>query len=440
MSAVVAAYLLLCILLGGSAQGVWGMLALEILGILLIAAAAICARSDFPKLIFAFITAVLAIVLLQLVPLPPDIWTALPGREALARGFDLLELPRPSLPVSETPYRSLMTVLSAIPALASLIAVIALKPGARWIAAAVVAGTVLSVLAGALQVASGAGSWAYLYRITNTGAVGFFANHNHMATLLLVSIPLGTLLFVLAKSSKSSSVGRYGLGIALLVLILGGIALNGSLAVIALTPAVVLASASLLPASAKWRRVALPGAVLALGGAVAVLALSPVEADQPDSGARSSLDSRMEIWSTTHAAIADSFPVGTGLGSFEQVYRQHEDPAAVTAIYVNHAHNDYLELVLELGVAGIVLILLFLVWWSAAVVRTWGSALGTPAARAGTIATAAVLAHSVVDFPLRTAAISAIFAACLGMMAEYSRAGAELKPDERRHTRHVKLG
>jgi O-antigen ligase len=416
------------------------MLALELLGIVLIAIAAILASSHFRDLPFAFIIAVMATVLLQLVPLPPEFWVALPEREAIARGFDLLGIPRPWLPVSVTPYRSVMTLFGAIPALASLVAVIALRPGARWIAAAVVAGTVLSVLAGALQVANGPESWAYLYRITNTGAVGFFANQNHMATLLLISIPLGTVLFVLAKPSKAKSVGRYGLGIALLLLILGGIVLNGSLAVITLTPAVMLASASLLPSGLKWRRLALPGAFLALCGAIVFLVVSPVEAGQPESAALNSLDSRMEIWSITSAAIADSFPVGTGLGSFEQVYRQYEDPGSVTATYVNHAHNDYLELALELGLPGIVLILLFLIWWGAAVIRTWNSALGTPAARAGAIATAAVLAHSIVDFPLRTAAISAIFAACLGLMAEYSRAGAELKPDERRHSRHVKLG
>lgn len=38
-------------------------------------------------------------------------------------------------------------------------------------------------------------------------------------------------------------------------------------------------------------------------------------------------------------------------------------------------------------------------------------------AQAMIIATAAILLHSVVDYPLRTAALSAVFAACIGLMS-----------------------
>ena len=84
-------------------------------------------------------------------------------------------------------------------------------------------------------------------------------------------------------------------------------------------------------------------------------------------------------------------------------------PTQVTTEYVVHAHNDYAELALELGFAGVVLMLLFLAWWGAAVWRAWRTAEAGPFARAAAIASAAVLVHSLVDFPLRTAAISACF-------------------------------
>lgn len=442
-SAGFAGYLLLCILFGGSGQGVWGLLALEILGIGFIAAAALLVRfepSEFPVSVFALLAAGLVVVLVQLLPLPPAIWESLPGRAAIAHGFQSLGMTPPYLPISETPYQSVTTLFSAIPAIASFIFVLNVKPGPRWIAAAVVAGTVLSVMLGALQVANGPGSWPYLYRISNTGAVGFFANHNHLATLLLVSVPLGAGLVVLAKSSGSTTLGRYGLGAALLILIVGGIALNGSLAAFALAPPVILASASLLSTGNSWRRFMLPAAIVALVAGIAIIGMAPVEGHKGDAGALNSLDSRVAIWSTTSKAIHDSFPVGTGLGSFEMVYRQIEDPSLVTPAYVNHAHNDYVELVLELGLAGAVLIAAFLGWWAITAARIWASRFGTPAARAATIATAVVLAHSIVDFPLRTAAVSAIFGACIGLMAQHSRARAEVSSGERRPTRHVKLG
>ena len=97
----------------------------------------------------------------------------------------------------------------------------------------------------------------------------------------------------------------------------------------------------------------------------------------------------------------------SGLGSFARVYDLYEDPASVTNTFVVHAHNDYAELALETGVPGNLLMLLFLAWWAAAW-RIWQSAEAGPFARAAAIASAAILAHSLVDFPLRTAAIAPV--------------------------------
>jgi O-antigen ligase len=85
---------------------------------------------------------------------------------------------------------------------------------------------------------------------------------------------------------------------------------------------------------------------------------------------------------------------------------------------MNHVHGDYIELALETGLPGIVLILLFLLWWGRRTVAIWRAVEPDHFARAATIASAAILAHSLVDYPLRTAAISAVFALCCALMAE----------------------
>ena len=85
-------------------------------------------------------------------------------------------------------------------------------------------------------------------------------------------------------------------------------------------------------------------------------------------------------------------------------------------------------------------ILLFLAWWATTAIRVWTSPLSTPAGRAATIASAAILAHSAVDYPLRTAAISAVFAVALALMAQRLRAAESDSPAEQRPTKHVKLG
>jgi O-antigen ligase len=109
--------------------------------------------------------------------------------------------------------------------------------------------------------------------------------------------------------------------------------------------------------------------------------------------------------------------LGSGGGTFEDIYARYENPARVDSFYVNHAHNDFLEILLEYGVVGALLLLLFLLWW----VRNahWLSAGRKPDyfAFAATLASAAILAHSLVDYPLRTAAISVLLAACCSLMA-----------------------
>jgi O-antigen ligase len=139
---------------------------------------------------------------------------------------------------------------------------------------------------------------------------------------------------------------------------------------------------------------------------------------------------------TTGKAIRDFMPLGSGLGSFVKVYRLYESPDAVTNEYVIHAHNDYVELVLELGAGGVILLLFFLAWWAVQCLAVWRKGEGGPWARAASIASAAVLVHSIVDFPLRTAAISACFAMCLALLADRRAPTRPGKPDLR-PTRHI---
>ena len=115
-----------------------------------------------------------------------------------------------------------------------------------------------------------------------------------------------------------------------------------------------------------------------------------------------------------------------------------EDPAKVDRYYVNHAHNDYLELAIETGLPGMILMLLFLAWWGRSVWRMLRSPSADHFAMAGAIASAAVLLHSVVDYPLRTAAMSAVFAICLALILQSRRSAhsdSDLRP-----ARHLVVG
>jgi hypothetical protein len=149
-------------------------------------------------------------------------------------------------------------------------------------------------------------------------------------------------------------------------------------------------------------------------------------------------ETRLETAGPTIEAIRDSFPLGTGPGSFEAVFPGYEDPADVRPIFMNHAHNDWLELVLEAGLAGMLLAAGGFVWFIVQLLRVW-----TPGAdgmrrlqRAASISLGVLLLHSVVDYPLRTPAVACVAALLLALLAardtetavESSREGTSPNP------------
>lgn len=442
-SSVAPAYLLACLILGGSAQGIWQNTLLQLAGLGIIAWAAATGDEPLPKsaqALMLILIAAFVIVVLQLIPLPASLW-AHGLRMRIAEGYSLLGRPVPSLPLSLTPYASLSTLLAIIPPLAVFCAILRLGAfRASWLAAALLAGAVAGITLGALQVvAPGAASPWYLYHETNRGvAVGFFANANHMADLLVCGLPF---IAALAAGGRSRNIQRYS---ALLIILAGaalllvvGIALNGSLA--GYTLAVPAIAASILIVAPAQRSVRLPVAIiagLALVAAVAAMASTSIGSSRIGQEASGSVESRQEILKTTGRAIRDTMPFGSGLGSFVKVYPLYESADHVTPEYVVHAHNDYAELALELGLAGVLLIGVFLAWWTAAVRAGWRTGGGGPYARAASITSAVILVHSVVDFPLRTAAISATFAMCLALLIN-RRPAQRQDPADLRPARHL---
>lgn len=432
---VVPAYVLLCLILGGSAQGIWSNALLQLLAIAIIAWS-LLARSTEPLpraatslFVLAGLTA--ALVIVQLIPLSPELWSGIPGRGFVAEGYLLLGQPLPWLPISLAPYNSMATGLTLLPPIAVLCGMLvagAYQP--RWLVCSILLATLAGVLVGALQVASAdpvSSPW-YFYEWTSFGvATGFFANANHMASLLVVCIPLLLALIEDLREGAGNPKAKSAimlLALAGVLVLLVGIVLNGSLAVLLLGPPVLALSASLLLPRAINLRV--PLAVLAGLGGLAMLwvYLSPVHDRLAGSNA-TSMTERQQMWAQTAPAVVDFMPLGSGIGSFPDLYPRFENPAEVTTTFASHAHNDYLEIALETGLPGLVLVIAFLLWWGTRTQLIWRSQRTTGYAQAATIATAALLLHSLVDFPLRTAGLSALMAACLALMA-HSRGRGEL--------------
>lgn len=64
---------------------------------------------------------------------------------------------------------------------------------------------------------------------------------------------------------------------------------------------------------------------------------------------------RLEVWKNSLAIVRDYPWLGTGLGSFKWVFPSYQSEDLL--MRWDHAHNDYLELAVELGIPGLVLLL-----------------------------------------------------------------------------------
>lgn len=421
--AVGPAYLALCLLLGGaSAAGYLANLILQLVALPLIGWSLWSLRVDRPagsaRTLLLLLVALLALGIAQLIPMPPAMWTALPGRDWVVRNYELLRLPLPWLPLTLAPDRAIASLLWLLPAIAALLSVVVLGAfRARWIAWTIIGMTGVGVVLGALQVVGG----TYLYEITNFGvAVGLFANANHAATLLLISIPFIAALQGHSKrrsSSRRNASAVTVLTAAAFAVVIVGLLTNLSLAGIGLGVPVALAS---FLAIVRHGKVFRPWLGIAAGlvsvAAIVVIVVGPFGNNLIGVQSANVETARQTSFVRSLQAASEYLPFGSGVGSFQPIYNTQEPSHQITRVYMNHAHSDWIELLLETGLVGLGLAAVFLFWWVRRAIAVWRSDEVDLFGRAAVIATAIIMVHSTVDYPLRTAALSAVFGVCLALM------------------------
>lgn len=113
-------------------------------------------------------------------------------------------------------------------------------------------------------------------------------------------------------------------------------------------------------------------------------------------------------------AIGDNALTGTGLGSFPHIFTLYQPPSI--AGYVDMAHNDYLENMLELGIPAALLL------FAAVLYLGIRCALGVFRRRrdaiypcAGAAATVLIGVHSAFDFSMQIPAVAVTYAVILGI-------------------------
>jgi O-antigen ligase len=400
----------------------------------------------------AFCAALVLIPILQMLPLPPSLWSELPNRKPEIEVLELVGRGLPWMPISVAPHATALAALSMIVPIAIFLGTVQLGFEERSrLSLVIIAVGLFSVLLGLTQVAQGPESALRFFKISNTTeAVGFFANRNHFAALLysvtllaaawavnalgsaggapterydaaaIIALVASFTVMVMLVAAQAVARSRAGLGLTIVAL-LGTLVLaftdrRGASGV---TPAKVLAAAIGLAA--------LFATQFALYRIMERFALDPLQ------------DSRLPFATTTIEAAWSFMPFGSGMGTFAPVYATFEKPQDILMnAYVNRAHNDVLEIWLELGVAGIALMLVFLGWYAVRSIAVWRqtafgpSQIDTLLARSATLIVGLLIAHSVVDYPLRTGAMMAVFAFACALLTE--------PPGARRHTAESKAG
>lgn len=375
----------------------------------------------------------LLLPLLQLIPVPPSLWLRVPGRTHELLTYQVLGVPLPWLPISVYPEATVLSALSLIPPAAIFFSILILGPRDRRMLTLVLLGFgIISVFLGLTQLAQGPLSPLRFFEVTNpSDAVGFFANRNHYAALLYCVLVF-TIAWTVILTSTTVLDRRYRhwhivlltASLTMVVVLVAGTAMARSRAGVALMM-LALFGGFLLALRARGKGthatpVRLLGGAVIIGalmvGQVAIYRILERFADDPLQ------DVRGVFTRQTLLAFEAYFPFGSGLGTFTRVYPIFEGPQnALVNTYVNRAHNDIVEFMLEGGVIGIGLMAIFALKLGIAAWRSWRpqtewSDIDVTLQRAATVVLLLLALHSLVDYPLRTNAIAAVFALSTGLL------------------------
>lgn len=354
--------------------------------------------------------------LFQIVPLPPALWTALPARDVFD-GLHEAGVAVPWRPLSMVPGGTVNALLSMIVPLSVFVLFSMVAPSERrWMLNLCLVLILGSILLGLLQF-SGRGFANPLINDTPGQVSGNFANRNHLALFLAFGCLFAPFwAFGGSRITAIRGVSALGLLILLILLILAtgsraGLGLGG----MALAMGLCLVRGNLIRFSRRLPRWGLSVALLGFFVIVGIAITASLRADRAvaidrlldiDLGG----DMRSRSLPTVLSMISTYFPAGTGFGSFDPLFRMHEPSSLLKLTYFNHAHNDYLEIALNAGIVGVLLLIAAFGWWTMASIRVWRVSHSAEA-RMGCLGSAMlflVFVASAFDYPARTPMIMAM--------------------------------
>lgn len=397
-----------------------------------------------------FIILCASVALLYLIPLPQFLWEIIPGREnyvevsQFAQGQSLHSL-------SVIPRLTENSITMLIPIFAVFLGTLSLHSKQLqkviWLVFAVGA---VQALIGLFQYFSGTGLPFLGIENLAKNATGTFVNRDHYAGFLELVLPL-SLGVMIQSYNRPNHKNRLQLGskiyskqffvlIALSFIVMFAIFYSRSrMGILLATFTVFLTMFMFAKNQNKWLKFLLATTFIAV--VVAMMSLESIV----DIAFRFfmkdiSEENRFNIYASTLEGISALAPFGSGPGTFANVFKAFQ-PNDMQH-FINSAHNDYLELIFETGVFGIIIILFFFVlyiqrWMKLDLITSWAHRFRYTQTAAG-IGMLMLLIHGMIDFNFHVDANMLYFSFFAGLFFHFREKNPNGSYTKRSVTRNSK--
>lgn len=388
-----------------------------------------------PNGLTALVALSVLLVLVQLVPLPSVLWSALPGRDLVSASFARAGIDGASwFPLSLDRGRTLTSLMGTLlPVTVIVIGSVLPRERLNWLAGVVALQGVGAMIYGVMALLApqdGVLNAAITPTVRRMGAT--FADWN--AAALFFNSCLLMLIGVLQPRTKApSNLTWLMLRAASAILLLVGIFLTQSRSGVALL-AVPLALLVLLilrrqrpqgqgaEENVRPRRIFQPMLVLFVlaGMAIGLMAVSSSTRLSAtfDRFATADDGKRAEMREDALTTAKHYWPIGAGMGSFDEVFQVDESLEYLSPHIAGRAHMDYYELAIEAGAPGLLLLACWVAWCFAATWQAYRQA--DLLALAGTCIIACCALQSIVSFPMRSQTILAVAAFAIVLLVRAS--------------------
>ncbi len=377
-----------------------------------------------------FLLGSIGIALAYLIPLPDSLWSSLPGRGWYAEHANWMSAGNDEYiyrALSLVPYRTVAGLLALLAPLAIFLTVASLPKRKVLFLVYIFLLTafgqaILSMAQYFIQ------DQALFFRIWSGNIpLGTYINQNHFVAFMEMAEPLalGLMIYAIVHPTKNvlfKTILAFLFGCISLALtftpLLSASRMGTALLLLSIFLSFWVMTTPDIRKQVMAPIVALRFVLLALAIIIQFNVIHRIATDSYTEGFEPRViagDLRWEMYTSMWQGVKDFFPIGSGPGTMPQVYQTYQ-PTSIN-LFMNHAHNDYLELVFDMGIFGILILATLLFIY----LLRWKQLTGEESNRFKLLKSGAgvgillALLYSLTDFGLHTPANAVFFAFLFGI-------------------------